>query len=160
MTSRSSALPMTASRPRVTVQAVQRLRDLWSTDRGRLVHYFLAFDLALYLVIETAVNDDASESQLALAIVAAVALLLTRDVPFAAPLVVAAALAGVVTVDADAVYEMDSPFLIMLFMSFSLASYNERRKAILGLVWYQLVAFWLNVQFANAGPDYFIFGSS
>ncbi len=158
MTIRSSVLPMSAPAPRVTVELMQRLRELWSSDRGRLVHYFVSAVLAIYLVIETAVNDEASDSQLVFAFVAALALLYTRDLPFAAPLVVAAALAGAVSVDPDAFIEMDAPFLILLFMPWSVASYNGRTKAILGLVWYQLVAFWANVQFSNAGSDYFIVG--
>ncbi len=46
-------------------------------------------------------SDATTGWQLALAAVAAVALLFSRDVPFAAPLVVAAALAGVVAIDAE-----------------------------------------------------------
>jgi signal transduction histidine kinase len=149
---------MTARARRVTLGLMQRPLDLWSTDRGRLVHYFVAFVLAIYLVLETAVNGDASGSQLAFAVVAALALLLTRDAPFAAPLLVAAALAGAVGIDPEAVIEMDAPFLILLFMAWSVGSYNGRAKAILGLVWYQLVAFWVNVQFSNAGSDYFLVG--
>jgi signal transduction histidine kinase len=149
---------MTVGTRRVTVEPMERLRELWSTDRGRLVHYFVALDLAIYLVIEMAVNSEASGSQVALAVLAAVALLFTRDVPFVAPVVVAAALAGVVAIDADAVIEMDAPFLIMLFTAWSVGSYNARAKAILGLVWFQLVAFWVSVQFSNAGSDYFLVG--
>jgi signal transduction histidine kinase len=149
---------MTAGIRPVTVELVQRLREIWSTDRGRLVHHLVALVLAIYLVIEMAVNSEATGSQVALAVVAAVALLFTRDVPFVAPLVVGAALAGVVAIDADAVIEMDAPFLILLFMPWSLASYNGRTKAILGLVCYQLVAFSVNVQFSNAGSDYVIIG--
>jgi signal transduction histidine kinase len=149
---------MTAGARLVTVEPMERLRELWSTDRGRLVHYFVALDLAIYLVIEMAVNSEATGSQVALAVVAAVALLFTRDIPFVAPLVVAAALAGAVAIDADAVIDMDAPFLILLFMPWSLASNNVRTKAILGLVWYQLVAFWVNVEFSSGGSDYVIIG--
>ena len=158
MTSRSSALPMTAGAGRVTVEPMERLRELWSNDRGRLVHYLVAVSLAIYLVVETAMSDATTGWQLALAAVAAVALLFSRDVPFAAPLVVAAALAGVVAIDADAVYDMDAPFLIMLFMPWSLGSYNDRTKAIVGLVWYQLVALLVSIEFRNSGADYFWIG--
>ncbi len=134
------------------------MRELWGSDRGRLVHYLVAVSLAVFLVVETAMTESTSGSQLALAALAAVALLFTRDFPFVAPLVVAAALAGVVVVDADAVYDMDAPFLIMLFMPWSLGSYNPRAKAIAGLVWYQLVALLVSIEASNAGTDYIWIG--
>jgi signal transduction histidine kinase len=137
---------------------VTRIRELWNTDRGRLVHYFVSVDLAIFLVVEMALTDGVAGWQIGLSVVAAVALLFSRDYPFVAPLVVAAALAAVVGIDADAVYELDAPFLIMLFMPWSIGSYNTKPKAILGLVWYQLVALWVSVQFRNDGTDYFWIG--
>jgi signal transduction histidine kinase len=137
---------------------VTRVRELWNTDRGRFVHYFVSVDLAIFLVVEMALTDGVSGWQVALSVVAAVALLFTRDLPFLAPLVVAAALCGVVGIDPDAVYDMNAPFLIMLFMPWSIGSYNTRTRAILGLVGYQLAAIWVNVQFRNDGTDYFWIG--
>jgi signal transduction histidine kinase len=139
-------------------RSVQRVRDLWNTDRGRLVHYFVAIDLAIFLVVEMAMTDGVDGSQVALSAVAAVALLFTRDFPFLAPVIVAAALCGVVGIDPDAVEETNAAFLIMLFMPWSIGSYNTRTKAILGLVWYQLAALWVNIQFAGSGSDYFWIG--
>ena len=46
---------------------MQGVREIWSTDRGRLVHYFVALVLAIYLVIEMALNSEATGSQVALA---------------------------------------------------------------------------------------------
>jgi signal transduction histidine kinase len=137
---------------------MRHIRELWRTDRGRLVHYLVAVDLAIYLVVETAMNDAATGTQLAFAVVAAGALLFTRDLPFVAPLVVGAALGGFVAIDPDAVYDMDAPFLIVLFMPWTLGSYNTRTKAIVGLVWYQLIALWVSIEFRSLGTDYFWIG--
>jgi signal transduction histidine kinase len=137
---------------------MRHIRVLWRTDRGRLVHYLVAVDLAIYLVVETAMNESAGATQLAFAAVAAVALLFTRDFPFVAPLVVGAALATFVTIDSDAAYDMDAPFLIVLFMPWTLASYNTKAKAIVGLVWYQLIALLVSIEFRSTGADYFWIG--
>jgi signal transduction histidine kinase len=137
-------------RPRVT-----RIRELWRTDRGRLVHYFVAIALAAFLVVEIAVNDDASAWQVAFAVVGGIALLFTRDYTFAAPLVVAAALTGVVAIDADAVYDANAPFLVILFMPWCLGTYNERTKAVAGLVAYEAVGVCANYLFDGSVGDYF-----
>jgi len=135
------------------------IREVWRTDRGRLVHYLVALSIAVYLVVETATNDLAPAS-LVLAVIGAVALLFTRDAPFVAPLVVAAALAAIVAIDPDAAYEMTAPFLALLFMAWSLGTYNERTRAIVGLVAYQLLGLWANIQFSDetGGTDYFFVG--
>jgi signal transduction histidine kinase len=137
-------------RPRVT-----RIRELWRTDRGRLVHYFVAVDLAIFLVVEMALNGQADGAQVALAVVAAIALLFTRDLPFVAPLFVAAAFAVLIPLDADAVYDMNAPFLVILFMPWSLGTYNERSRAVLGLVAYEILGVWANYHFDATAGDYF-----
>jgi signal transduction histidine kinase len=140
---------------------MRHLRELWSTDRGRLVHYLVAVLLAVYVVAELATNDDAPLSLVLLGIVAAIALLFTRDAPFVAPLVVAAALAAILGVDADAVYDSSAPFLVLLFTTWSLGTYNGRIRAVAGLLTFEAVGLWANVQFEEvpraetATGDYF-----
>jgi len=102
-----------------------------------------------------AVDDQVNDWQVVLAVVAAIALLFTRDFPFAAPLVVAAALAVLVPIDPDAVYESNAPFLVILFMPWTLGTYNERTKAVVGLLTYEVLAFWANYQFDASVGDYF-----
>jgi signal transduction histidine kinase len=132
---------------------VRYLRTLWNTDRGRLVHYLVAVDLAIFFVVEMAINDQASWGHVALAVVAAIALLFTRDFPFVAPLAVGAALAGVATID-DAAQDMNAPGLVAIFASWSVATYNERTRAIAGLIALQAVGVWVNVQFSSGFSDY------
>jgi signal transduction histidine kinase len=134
---------------------VTSIRELWRTDRGRLVHYFVAVDLAVFLIVEMTVNAPASGSQVALAVVAAIALLFTRDFPFVAPLVVGAAFAVLIPIDSDAVYDTNAPFLVILFMAWSLGTYNERTKAVLGLVAFEALGLWANYQFDGSVGDYF-----
>jgi signal transduction histidine kinase len=132
---------------------VRYVRELWSTDRGRLVHYLVAVDLAIFFVVEMAINEEASLWHVALAVVAAIALLLTRDFPFVAPLAVGAALAGVATID-NAAQDMNAPGLVAIFASWTVATYNERTRAIAGLVALQAVGLWVNVQFSSGFSDY------
>jgi signal transduction histidine kinase len=134
---------------------VTSIRELWRSDRGRLVHYFVAVDLAVFLVVEMAVNAAASGSQVALAVVAAIALLFTRDFPFVAPLVVGAAFAVLIPIDSEAVYDMNAPFLVILFLPWSLGTYNERTRAVLGLVAFEALGLWANYQFDGGVGDYF-----
>jgi signal transduction histidine kinase len=134
---------------------VTSIRELWRTDRGRLVHYFVAVDLAVFLIVEMTVNAPASGSQVALAVVAAIALLFTREFPFVAPLVVGAAFAVLIPIDSDAVYDTNAPFLVILFMAWSLGTYNERTKAVLGLVAFEALGLWANYQFDGSVGDYF-----
>jgi signal transduction histidine kinase len=133
---------------------VQRIRDLWGTDRGRLAHYLVAFSLAVFIVAETTTNEEAPRSLVVLAILAAIALLFTRDAPFVAPLAVGAALAAILAIDADAVFDSNAPFLVILFMSWCLGTYNERTRAIAGLVAYQALGIWANIQFEETWTDY------
>jgi signal transduction histidine kinase len=151
---------MTRDPARATVQSVTRLRELWRTDRGRLVHYLVATSIAVYLVAEMATHDEVEALQVVLAVVAAIALLFTRDYPFAAPLVVAVAFTAIIGIDAESAYDLDSAFLVLLFMAWSLGTYNERRRAIIGLVAYQLLGLWANIKFADQAGigDYFFVG--
>jgi signal transduction histidine kinase len=135
---------------------VTYVRDLWLNDRGRLVHYLVSVSLAIGLVVEMAVTEGANDSQVVLAVVVGVALLFTRDVPFLAPLAVGAVLSVIVAIDADSIYDMSTPFLIVLFMPWCLGTYNDRTKAIVGLVAYLLLAAWVNVEFPDTTvADYF-----
>lgn len=135
---------------------MSHLRELWSNDRGRLVHYLVAISLAIALVLEMSVTKAVDDSQVALAVVVALGLLLTRDLPFLAPLAVGSALAAIVAIDADAVYDMSTPFLIVLFMPWCLGTYNDRTRAIVGLVAYLLLGVWVNLKFPETGvADYF-----
>jgi signal transduction histidine kinase len=132
-----------------------RLRHLWTSDRSRFVHYLAAVALAIFLVVETAMNELATGSQLVLSVVAAAGILFTREFPFAAPLAVGAVLAAIVGIEPDAVYDASGLFLTILFMPWLLGMYNPRAKAVLGLVAYQLVTIWANAQFGNPVGDYF-----
>jgi signal transduction histidine kinase len=135
---------------------VRYIRELWTHDRGRLVHYLVSISLAIGLVVEMALTEGANDSQVVLAVVVGVALLFTRDVPFLAPLAVGAVLAVVVAIDADSIYDMSTPFLIVLFMPWCLGTYNDRTKAIVGLVAYLLFATWVNIEFPETTvADYF-----
>lgn len=140
---------------------VQRIRELWQTDRGRLAHYVVVAPLAIFMVVETATNDLTSGSQVAWAVVAALALLFTRVAPFVAPLVVGLALGAIVGIDADAVYDASAPFLSVLFVSWCLGTYNERIRAILGLIAYEAFGVYVNTQFSEGGSpsDYFFIGA-
>jgi signal transduction histidine kinase len=136
------------------VNAVQRVRELWSTDRGRLAHYVVAVSLAVFLVVEMAANDAAGRDLVVLSAVAAIALLFTRDAPFVAPIVVGLALSAILAIDADAVYDSDAPFLVILFVPWCLGTYNGRTRAIAGLVFFEAVGLWANLRFAEAPGDY------
>jgi signal transduction histidine kinase len=133
---------------------MRHLRELWGADRGRLVHYLVAVSLAIFLVVEIATTEGVDTAQVVLAVLAAVALLFTRDAPFVAPLVVGAALAGILAIDADAVYDMDSPFLIILFLPWCLGTYNEHKRAVLGLFAFQFLGLFANIQFSEPRADY------
>jgi signal transduction histidine kinase len=129
---------------------------LEGTDRGRFVHYLVALSIAVYLVVEMATNELASASLLVLSVIAAFALLFTRDRPFLAPLVAGAALTAGIVIDAEAMYDMSAPLLALLFLTWTVATYNARGKAIAGLVAFQLVGLIANIAFDENGPaDYF-----
>jgi signal transduction histidine kinase len=145
---------------RATVRSVNRVGDLWKTDRGRLAHYLVAAGLAVFVIAEMATMDEHRVAFLACGVVAAVALLLTRDAPFVAPLVVAGAMATTLAIDAEAVEAADSPFLtVILFLPWCLAAYNDRAHAVAGLIVMQGVGVWANLRFADTGVgDYFWIG--
>jgi signal transduction histidine kinase len=126
-------------------------------DRGRVVHYLVAASIAVFLVVEMATNDEAPSSLVVLAVVAAFALLGTRDAPFVAPLVTGAALAVALGIDAEAMHEMSAPFLSLLFMAWTLGTYNERTRALIGLVASELLGIWANLGFGDetVPADYF-----
>jgi signal transduction histidine kinase len=134
--------------------------DLKRVDRGRLSHYLVALSIAVYLVVETATNELAPTSVLVLCVIAAFALLFTRDAPFVAPLVSAAALTATIVIDPEAMYDASAPFLALLFLTWSVATYNARGRAIAGLVAFQLVGLIANIAFReqNGLADYFFIG--
>src|SRR5688572_11126940 len=141
-----------------TVRLVQRIRELWKTDRGRLVHYGVAAVLAVFLVVEFAMLDEGPRGlYLLLAVIAGIALLFTRDFPFAAPLVTAGAIAGCLFADPEQFRDAAAPFfIVVLFMPWCLGVYNEPRRAVLGLVAMESIGLWANVRFGQ-GPADFIF---
>jgi signal transduction histidine kinase len=148
---------------------MERIRELWRTDRGRLVHYVVAIFLAVYLVVEWATLDDPFGDPveprgwlLVLAAIGAVGLLLSRDAPFLAPLVTGAALGASVGI-ADEVQPLEdaaAPFLIaVLFLPWCLGTYNGPRKAIVGLAAMEVLGTWVNFQFGGGFADYFFVGA-
>jgi signal transduction histidine kinase len=134
--------------------------DLRSTDRGRLSHYLVALSISVFVVVEMATNELAPTSLVVLSVIAAIALLFTRDAPFVAPLVAGAALTAAIVIDPDATYDMTAPFLALLFMSWSVATYNDKGRAIAGLVAFQLVGLIANIAFReqNGLADFFFIG--
>ena len=145
----------TGYRPHVAI-----MRDLRSLDRARLSHYLVVLSISVFVVVEMATNELAPTSLLVLSVIAAVALLLTRDAPFVAPLVAGAALTAGIVIDPDATYDMSAPFLALLFMSWSVATYNDKGRAIAGLVAFQLVGLIANIAFReqNGLADFFFIG--
>jgi signal transduction histidine kinase len=136
---------------------VKQIRDHWRTDRGRVVHYLVAASIAVFLVVQMVASDEAPNSLVVLAVVAALALLGTRDAPFVAPLLTGAALAVALGIDAAAMFDMSAPFLTLLFGAWTLGTYNERTRALIGLVAYELLGMWANVGFGDetVPADYF-----
>ena len=55
--------------------AMERIRVLWKTDRGRLAHYLVASTLAIAMVVESLTLDGASGWLVVVSVVGAVALL-------------------------------------------------------------------------------------
>jgi signal transduction histidine kinase len=141
--------------------AVQRLRELWSTDRGRLAHYLVATSLAVYLVVEySTLEVDARGWMIACGVVGAIALLFTRDLPFVAPLVAASAVAASLLTDPVALQDAGSPFLIAIFfLPWCFATYNDRNRAIAGLLVMESLGAWANARFENPPPDYVFIGA-
>jgi signal transduction histidine kinase len=135
---------------------VNRVREAWESDRGRLAHYLVAVALATFLVGELATLDIATPGLIAGAVVAAVALLFTRDLPFVAPLTVLGALAVVVAIGEKPLEDTGSPFLVaILFTPWCFGMYNQRPKAIAGLVASEALGAWANWNFDGVAQDYF-----
>jgi signal transduction histidine kinase len=159
---------MTPTRLPDTVRGMKRVRELWQADRGRFVHYAVAASLAVFLIVEWATLEDVLGEPaephgwlVVMAVVGAIGLLFTRDAPFVAPLVVAAAIAVSVGIVDDPVLLQDAtaPFLIaVLFLPWCFGTYNARGKAIAGLVIMELLGAWVNVQFDGGLPDYSFVG--
>jgi signal transduction histidine kinase len=129
---------------------MQRIRDLWENDRGRLVHYLVASALAAFVVGELFAFDATSPVVVAAALTVAIALLFTRDAPFLAPLVVLAGFAVIVWYAGADAEDLGSPFFVVVFfIPWSLGAYNPVRRAVVGLLAAEALGFWANVQFSN-----------
>ena len=144
---------------------MQVIRDLWQTDRGRLVHYLVAVALAVYLVTEYATLKDFLGEPLepygwliVLALVGAAGLLMSREAPFVGPMITAGALATSVWIveDKQELQDTGAPFVIaVVFLPWCIATYNDRRRAIAGLVAIELLGAWVNVQWDGVFWDFF-----
>lgn len=138
---------------------------MWDSDRGRVVHYVVATSLGIFLVVDFATIDDPSGAPVeprgwlvGLAAVGAIGLLFSRDAPFVAPLVTAAAIGAsvVVTDDPTALEDSSAPFLIaILFLPWCLGTYNARTPALIGLGAMELLGALVNRQFEGTFADYF-----
>jgi signal transduction histidine kinase len=139
---------------------MNRARALWRTDRGRVAHYVAAGAAGIFILVDASLVDlDARKWFILLAAGAAVALLGTRDLPFAAPLLAALAITGMVLVDAASAESLASPFVIaVLFIPWCIGSYNDRSRAIVGLVVMEALLAWVNSRFGNHAGDYFWIG--
>jgi len=155
---------MTPTPQGATVRGMQRIRDLWGTDRGRLVHYLVAVALSVLLVVEFATLESASGGPvedrgwlIVLALVASGGLLASRDAPFVGPLVTVGAIAVAVYVsDAETLQDTGAPFVIaVVFLPWCVATYNDRPRAIAGLVGIELLGVLVNVRWNGAFWDYF-----
>ena len=147
---------MTSVRARASVRDMQRVHDLWRTDRGRLAHYVVAASLAIFVVVELSTFDAASPLVVVAALTVSVALLLTRDAPFVAPLVVLGAFAVIVwDLGADA-EELGSPFFVVIFfIPWCLGAYNPLRRALVGLLAAETLGLWANANFNATFGDFF-----
>jgi signal transduction histidine kinase len=159
--------PMTCAGARVTVRAMQRIRELWQTDRGRLVHYVVAASLAIYLVVEFATLENFLGEPIepypwliVLAVVGALGLLLSRDAPFVGPLLTAGSLGLAVQLSHEQeLQDTGAPFVIaILFLPWCLATYNDRGRAIAGLAVIEALGLWVNVQWDGTVWDFFFIG--
>jgi signal transduction histidine kinase len=144
------------------------VRELWATDRGRVAHYVVAVSLAIFLLVEYATLKDvdgeppANRSwMMALAAVTAIALLFTRRFTFVAPLLAAIALAATLPLmDSTVASESDAPFLIaILFVPWCIGTYNERGRAIAGLVVCEGIGVWANLALGETTSDFIWIGA-
>lgn len=135
---------------------MQRIRELWSTDHGRLAHYVVAVTLAIFLVAETATVGGDDRGWLVLcSLVGAAGLLMSRRWTFVGPVVAALGVAATLAFEPTAMRDLNSPFLIViLFVPWCLGTYNERTRAIAGLVVTQGLGLWANIRFAETPGDY------
>ena len=129
------------------------------------MHYLVAVALAVYLVVEFAALRDFTGEPLEpyrwliiLAVVGALGLLLSRDAPFVGPMLTAGALATSVWIvdDKQELQDTGAPFVIaVVFLPWCIATYNDRRRAIAGLVAIELLGAWVNVQWDGMFWDFF-----
>ena len=129
---------------------MQRIRELWKHDRGRLVHYLVAAALASFVIVELFTFDDSSAVVVVASLIVVVGLLFTRDAPFVAPLVVLAGFAVIVWDAGAAAEDLASPFFVVVFfIPWSLGAYNTLRTSVAGLLAAEALGVWANVQFDN-----------
>ena len=149
-------------------RVLNRVRDLWTNDRGRLAHYLVATSLAIFLIVEFATLKDIIGDPVdnrwwvtALAVVSGVSLLFVRDYPFAAPLVSVSALAAsLFLMQPYVAEETDAPFLIViLFIPWCLGTYNDTRKAIAGLFLAEATGVVANIRFGGYLGDFLWIGA-
>ena len=124
---------------------VNRVVELWETDRGRLAHHAIALVVGIGLVVEVAIaaGDDRA-SLLPLAVVAAVGLSLQPIVTFTAPLVVLATLVAMVTISTEATEDSAFVFIALLLLTWCLGADNDRRHALAGLIAVETATVWAN----------------
>ena len=151
--------PTTPTGRRATVRLMHRLRELWATDRGRLVHYLVAGALGIFAIVEMSLFSGASATTVAAAVVVAIALLATRTAPFVASLVVLGGLATVVWDAGELAQDVGSLFLIaVFFIPWCLGTYNDMRRAVVGLLAVEALGVWANTNFSPTAGDYFFVG--
>jgi signal transduction histidine kinase len=150
---------MTSEQRRDTVRAMERVRNLWQTDRGRLVHYLVAGGLGIFVVGEMSTFSGTSPIVVAAGIIIAIALLFTRDAPFVAPMVVCAGFAAIVWDAGGEAKDLGSPFFVVVFfIPWCFGAYNPERLAIVGLVAVESLGVWANVHFSPTVSDFFFVG--
>jgi signal transduction histidine kinase len=138
------------------VPGMQRILELWSTDRGRLAHYVVAGSLAIFVAVEMSTFEPASAIGVAAGLVVAAALLITRDAPFVAPLAVLAGFAGIVWDSGAEAENLGSPFFVVIFfIPWCLGAYNPLRRAVVGLVAAESLGVWVQAHFTGSFGDYF-----
>jgi signal transduction histidine kinase len=138
------------------VPRVDVVRELWSTDRGRLAHYAVAGSLAIFVAVEMSTFEPASAIGVAAGLVVAAALLITRDAPFVAPLAVLAGFAVIVWDSGAEAENLGSPFFVVIFfIPWCLGAYNPLRLAVVGLVAAESLGVWVQAHFTGSFGDYF-----
>ena len=139
---------------------MQRIKELWRDDRGRLVHYLVAASLAALLLFEmTTIDAEPRWYFAALGVVGAIALLLTRRYTFWAPLTAAVAIAAALVYEPDRLQDLESPFfIVILFVPWCFATYNSPRMAVVGLVVMEAIGVWANIRFDDVLADYLWIG--